>query len=414
MAVHFTQTYVQSKKPNPVKAIWETDDVVKNLKLYVGTSGVKMWYVYYRINGKKDSYKIGPAGGLITPAMAREKAQKIQVDVAAGMNPKEKPTKKLLLGDYLTNFYEPWVVDNLKSGKETMDMIRSAFTPLFNCPVEDIKIMDIERWRMNRLKLGRKKASVNRVVTALKSAINWGFKRGVIPVNPLQRLQPLKEDDSNNVVRYLAEDERGRLMNALDVREKRLRSERESYNKWLEERAKPTLPLLNGEFADYLKPMVLLSLKTGIRRDSLFSLRWQDIDFHAKCMTLRAESNKAGKTQRFELNSVAMAVLTGWKKQSINTNPEALVFVSPVTGKKFDNCNTAWEKLMMDAQIENFRWHDMRHDFASQLVMRGVDLNTVRSLMGHADLKMTLRYAHLAPEKKLSAVEKLEKPLSLE
>ncbi|MDR0648482.1 MAG: tyrosine-type recombinase/integrase [Synergistaceae bacterium] len=62
---------------------------------------------------------------------------------------------------------------------------------------------------------------------------------------------------------------------------------------------------------------------------------------------------------------------------------------------------------MEDAVIENFRWRDMRHDFVSQLVMKGVDLNTVRELMGHADLKMTLRYAHLAPKSKLRAAEVL-------
>lgn len=63
-----------------------------------------------------------------------------------------------------------------------------------------------------------------------------------------------------------------------------------------------------------------------------------------------------------------------------------------------------WRK---DAEIKNFRWHDMRHHFASRLVMANVDLNTVRELLGHSEMNITLRFAHLAPEHKANAVEKL-------
>jgi integrase len=150
--------------------------------------------------------------------------------------------------------------------------------------------------------------------------------------------------------------------------------------------------------------MIALSLNTGIRQGALYALEWRDVDFENRVLTLRANSAKSGKVNYVPLNEVAFQTLSEWRTQ---VQSEKLVFPSVKTGGKMDNCRKAWANLLKDADIEKFRWHDMRHDFASQLVMKGVDLNTVRELLGHADLKMTLRYAHLAPKVKRAAVEML-------
>ncbi len=96
-----------------------------------------------------------------------------------------------------------------------------------------------------------------------------------------------------------------------------------------------------------------------------------------------------------------------WKNQAAENEASDLVFIGKFGGP-FTDVKKGWMPVLKEAGINRFRWHDLRHHFASRLVMAGVDLNTVRELLGHADLKMTLRYAHLAPEHKAAAVRKIE------
>ena len=252
-----------------------------------------------------------------------------------------------------------------------------------------------EKWRTSRLEAGTKAATVNRILSTLRSALNWGVKSGLIESNPLQRLGKLKESDSKSIIRYLSDDERERLESTLEEREKRL--QRKDGGK------------RRGEFWDYLRPAVLLSLNTGIRRNTLFSLVWGDVDFASQSLALRGEISKSGKTARIPLNNDAFGVLSSWREQSEMNGDDDLIFPSPKTGEKLENARRAWEGVLREAGIENFRWHDMRHDFASQLVMRGVDLTVVCELLNHSNLKLTMRYAHLAPKQKLDAVQALNR-----
>lgn len=184
-----------------------------------------------------------------------------------------------------------------------------------------------------------------------------------------------------------------------------MREERERFNEWRRERGYAEFPTIspNG-FADYLRPMVLLSLNTGLRRGELFGLEWTDIDFEARTLAVRGAVAKSGNTRIVGLNDTALSVLDAWRRQHPGIG---LVFKSPKTGKAFDNVNKAWRELLKDAKIIGFRWHDMRHSFASWLVQSGVDLYVVRQLMGHSSIAMTERYAHLAPQAAHEAVNRI-------
>lgn len=125
-----------------------------------------------------------------------------------------------------------------------------------------------------------------------------------------------------------------------------------------------------------------------------------------RVLTITGTTAKSKRTRHIPLNKEATAVLTLWQMQS---EEEGGLLFRNADGNRFDRVNSSWRRLLKDAQVTGFRWHDMRHHFASRLVMGGVDLNTVRELLGHSEYEMTLRYAHLAPEHKMKAVEVLDK-----
>jgi integrase len=141
-----------------------------------------------------------------------------------------------------------------------------------------------------------------------------------------------------------------------------------------------------------------------MRRGELFALTWESVDLAGGRITVHGATAKSGKTRHIPLNGEALAALRGWREQSPANS--GLVFPSR-RGEALTHVRRAWESALRSAGIKRFRWHDLRHTFASKLAMAGIDLNTVRELLGHSDYAMTQRYAHLAPEHKAAAVAKL-------
>lgn len=400
----------------PKEKPYEVNDTdLRGFLLRVQPSGVMTYYFSYRnAEGKRQRRRIGKHGS-ITPAAARDAATIHSADVVKGVDVqavkkekrlKSEREKSLTFKGFMDNEYREYCLSTFKTGKARSELLVNWFEDFHNDRLDQITELRITKWRNDKIKAGNKAGGVNRPISALKAMMNKAVAWGVIPRNPLDTMKPLKED-SKGVIRYLSPDEEARLRKYLDDREQKQRVRRTRFNKWREERGQEQLPEIPlGHFSDYLKPMVLLAVNTGMRRGELFSLEWQDIDLKQKTIAVHGEKAKSKTTRIIPLNNEALAVLIRWRNQT-EANQRGLVFKSNRTDKRLDNINSAWTALQVDTNLTDFRFHDLRHTFASKLVMKGVDLNTVRELLGHSDIKMTMRYAHLAPEHKAAAVAML-------
>jgi site-specific recombinase XerD len=261
--------------------------------------------------------------------------------------------------------------------------------------------LQVERWKATRLKSGVTPSTVKRDLAELKAALNRAVKWGYAPDNPAKGVT-LKVDQHHRV-RYLSDTERKNLLKALKERDDKKRKGRESGNRFRRERSYDLKPAIES-YSDYLTPMVLLAMQTGMRRSEVFSLTWENVRLKGTPqLTVLAAHAKSGKTRHIPLNKTAVEVLQTWGRQNAMSG---LVFPNSAGGQLTD-IKTAWGKLIKDARISDFRFHDLRHDFASRLVMNGVDLYRVKELLGHGSIEITQRYAHLAPHTLAEAVEVL-------
>lgn len=381
-------------KDKPAKPLEIRSDRVQGLLLRVQPSGARTFYVQI---GRGKRVKIGPAG-TYTLKQAEDKAKKIL------LNPEEasrKVSDGITLGEYVKQHYTSHAIAKNKTGQETIDRINTVWQKLLPRRIADITANEIDKVRDRRINEGLSPSTVNREVAALSGLLAHWVKNNKGAIHPLAELEALKVAN-DETIRYLTPDESKRLRQALAERDARASTERESANKWRTERGQALMPEIKG-YCDHITPMVLLSLNTGMRQGELFSLAWESVDLSIKTITVLASHSKGNTTRTIPLNDEAFAVLTAIKPDSA----KGLVFKSPVSGGKFDNVKKAWALVTKAAAIPDLRWHDLRHDFASQLVMKGAPLFTVQKLMGHANSRMTQRYAKLAPSTLSDAVNLL-------
>lgn len=385
LKIKLTNTIIlKSKAKEKRYSLSDTETV--GLIVRIEPSGSKSFYVDYRnpYTGKRVQRRLGYANEM-TVTQARELVQKIRVGVR---NDGEDPTQvekrmreRLTVGE-IVNLYVPWLKIHRKSVRQTLIMLKS-FEELYPLIAEEITSNDVTKWKQNckNEKTGKSLApqTVNRRLALFKGMFSWALREGHISMDPLRgNVEMLKEPDMNRI-RYLSPDERERLLTTLEKRD-------------VEEK-------------DYLRCAVLLSLNTGIRKGTLLRLKWEYVDWERKTLFLPAQIMKGGKTHTVPLNSVAWEALADWKKRLKDSS--RWIFPGDTPEGHLGDIKNPWETLLKRAKVQNLKWHDIRHDFASQLVMQGVDILTVKKLMCHTDLRMTLVYAHLSPQHINLATEKL-------
>ncbi|MHC4270150.1 MAG: site-specific integrase [Planctomycetota bacterium] len=150
--------------------------------------------------------------------------------------------------------------------------------------------------------------------------------------------------------------------------------------------------------------MVTTALNTGMRRGEILSLKWEQVDLRHGFISL--EDTKSGEGREIPINNTLKTLF-----EEMPHSIESIYLFTGKDGDPYKEVKRSISTSLRKAQIHNATFHTLRHTFASHLVMKGVDITTVMELMGHKSLKMTLRYAHLAPKHKTKAVKILDKAL---
>ncbi len=304
-------------------------------------------------------------------------------DVKEGKQPE---VKRILNHSFkeLADQYKKWA-ERQRSFRSKQGFIGQLKVAFGNLPLRRFNSMLIEQYQTERLqegntsatvnqnerpKKGNKPATVNRLVATLKHMFTKAVEWEMVEEQTLKRIRKVKLlEENNRRLRYLSKEECQSLIKSCD---------------------------------NHLRPIVITALNTGMRKGEILSLKWDNVDLSHGFILL--DITKNGERREIPINETLKASLQGLMRR-LDT---PYLFYDPATGKAYQDIKRSFKTALRKAKIRDFRFHDLRHCFASHLVMAGVDLTTIKELLGHKHITMTLRYAHLAPSHRVNAVNVLD------
>jgi len=239
-----------------------------------------------------------------------------------------------------------------------------------NPPIHSLTVDVLDQYRGRRRGEGVGAATINREMATLKHALSKAVEWKLLRKTAREDLTAIKKyQEPDGRLRYLSGPaEADRLLQACDAS---------------------------------LRPLVLTALHTGMRKGELLGLTWDLVD-----MThgfIRLNQTKNGKARALPFNETLWSVFS-----ELRTRPDVPWVFHDDAGNRWKDVRHPFEAACVSAGLTDFHFHDLRHTFASWLMMRGVPLATVSNLLGHTSPTMTLRYAHLSPKHLTSAVRVLD------
>ncbi|MFH1779506.1 MAG: site-specific integrase [Candidatus Omnitrophota bacterium] len=319
------------------------------------------WYIDYYACGKRKREKIGTSKTLAENVLRKRKlelAENKYLDIR-----REQKIKFEEFGETFLNLYSKPNKKSWKSDAFNLGALAKTFGGKY---LYEITTQDVEEHKARRSK-DVSPATTNRELATLKIMFNKAVEWGKLKENPAKSVKFLREPKGR--VRYLEREEIAKLLSNCSER---------------------------------LKPIVIVALNTGMRRGEILNLKWRDVDFQRGIIYLLDTKN--GERREVPMNDLVKKALIAVRK-----HPDSPFIFCDKDGRPYGKVTKSFYTALKKAGIMNFRFHDLRHTYASQLVMAGIDINTTRELLGHKDIRMTLRYAHLSPDYKKQAVDILGK-----
>jgi len=323
----------------------------------------KIYYIDFYNNGKRIREKIGTSKKLAETTLRKRK-----VEIAEGRYLDKKKEVRIRFKDFAGE-YQKWSEVNNKSFEKGKKWMIRRLVKYFG---EEL-LSKITSWRVEKYKGMRKQeivernykrkpegkplslATVNRELTCLKHMFNKAVEWGKAEKNPVWKVKFFKE--THGRLRYLLPEE---IISLIDC------------------------------CPSHLKPIVITAVCTGLRKGEIANIKWSDIDFRNRIIYI--ENTKNGEKREVSMNDLLTETL-----KSITRNDTSPYVFCDKEGKPYYDFRKSFATALKKAGIKDFRFHDLRHTFASNLVMKGIDLATVRELLGHKSIEMTLRYSHLSP-----------------